>query len=71
MKKYDVKNIRTIAVMGHHGSGKTSFMESVLYDGFEVKRKDHSASNTTNQSVEGVLLNEQKGIAEFMELLNN
>lgn len=31
MKKYDIENIRTIAVMGHLGSGKTSFMESVLY----------------------------------------
>lgn len=31
MKQYDIENIRTIAVMGHLGSGKTSFMESVLY----------------------------------------
>ena len=30
MKQYDVENLRTIAVVGVPGSGKTSFMESVL-----------------------------------------
>jgi elongation factor G len=31
MKHYDIEKIRTIAVMGPQGSGKTSFMESVLH----------------------------------------
>ncbi|KFZ26762.1 MAG: Elongation factor G [Candidatus Izimaplasma bacterium HR2] len=49
MKKYDVKNIRTIAVMGHHGSGKTSFMESVLYvTGSKKKKGSVDDKNTTS-----------------------
>ncbi len=49
MKKYDVKNIRTIAVMGHHGSGKTSFMESVLYvTGAKDKKGSVDDKNTTS-----------------------
>ncbi len=49
MKKYDVKNIRTIAVMGHHGSGKTSFMESVLYvTGAKEKKGSVDDKNTTS-----------------------
>ncbi len=31
MKKYDIDRIRTIAVTGHLGSGKTSFTESALF----------------------------------------
>ncbi len=31
MKLYDIEHLRTIAVVGNPGSGKTSFMESVLY----------------------------------------
>jgi len=49
MKKYDVNNIRTIAVMGHHGSGKTSFMESVLYvTGATEKKGCVDDKNTTS-----------------------
>ena len=49
MKKYDVENIRTIAVMGHHGSGKTSFMESVLYvTGSKKKKGSVDDKNTTS-----------------------
>ena len=31
MKQYDIEHLRTIAVIGHPGAGKTSFMESLLY----------------------------------------
>jgi len=31
MKQYDVNQMRTVAVVGHSGTGKTSFVESVLY----------------------------------------
>ncbi len=31
MKRYETKDIRNIAVMGHLGAGKTSFIESTLY----------------------------------------
>lgn len=49
MKKYKVENIRTIAVMGHLGSGKTSFMESVLYvTGAKEKKGSVEEKNTTS-----------------------
>lgn len=47
MKQYDIKNIRTIAVMGHHGSGKTSFMESVLYVTGAKNKKGSVEDGTT------------------------
>ncbi len=31
MKNYDTKHLRTVAVIGHPSSGKTSFLESMLY----------------------------------------
>ncbi|MCF7926948.1 MAG: elongation factor G [Candidatus Izimaplasma sp.] len=31
MKQYDVENLRSVTVIGHQGSGKTSLMESILY----------------------------------------
>ncbi|MFK5883087.1 MAG: elongation factor G [Candidatus Izemoplasma sp.] len=49
MKHYDIGNIRTIAVMGHHGSGKTSFMESVLHvTGSKVQKGSIEEKNTTS-----------------------
>ncbi len=49
MKKYEVDNIRTIAVLGHLGTGKTSFMESVLFlTGAKEKKGSVEEKNTTS-----------------------
>lgn len=49
MKKYAVENIRTIAVIGQPGSGKTSLMESVLYvTGSKEKKGSVKDKNTTS-----------------------
>ncbi len=49
MKQYNIEHLRTIAVIGHPGSGKTSFMESVLYlTGAKSKKGNVTDKNTTS-----------------------
>ena len=49
MKQYDIEHLRTIAVIGHPGSGKTSFMESMLYvTGAKIKKGKVDDKNTTS-----------------------
>ncbi|MGS0973575.1 MAG: elongation factor G [Candidatus Izemoplasmataceae bacterium] len=49
MKQYDIKHIRTIAVMGHLGSGKTSLMESILHvTGAKEKKGSVEEKSTTS-----------------------
>ncbi len=49
MKQYDIDRIRSIAVLGYLGSGKTSFMESVLYiTGAKEKKGTVEEKNTTS-----------------------
>ncbi len=49
MKNYNVDKLRAIAVVGAPGSGKTSFMESVLYvTGAKNKKGDVSRKDTTS-----------------------
>ncbi len=49
MKKYDIEHLRTIAVVGNPGSGKTSFMESVLYvTGTKTKKGRVEDKSTTS-----------------------
>ena len=56
MKQYDVENLRTVAVVGVPGAGKTSFMESVLYvTGTKDKKGRVEEKNTTSD-----FLNEEK-----------
>ncbi len=48
MKQYTVDKMRTVAVLGHSGSGKTTFMESVLYlSGTKSKKGSVESKNTT------------------------
>ena len=49
MKQYDVEHLRALAVVGAPGSGKTSFMESVLYvTGAKEKKGDVEHKTTTS-----------------------
>ncbi len=53
MKGYDVEKLRTIAVTGHLGSGKTTFMESLLHISGEKKTKGSvEEKNTTSDYLE-------------------
>jgi elongation factor G len=49
MKQYDIEHLRTVAVVGAPGSGKTSFMESVLnVTGVKDKKGTVEQKNTTS-----------------------
>jgi elongation factor G len=49
MRQYDVEHLRALAVVGAPGSGKTSFIESVLYvTGAKDKKGDVEHKNTTS-----------------------
>ena len=49
MKQYNVEHLRALAVVGAPGSGKTTFMESVLYvTGAKEKKGDVEHKNTTS-----------------------
>ena len=49
MKQYDIEHLRTIAVVGNPGSGKTSFMESVLHvTGTKSKKGTVEGKDTTS-----------------------
>jgi len=49
MKQYDIEHLRALAVVGAPGSGKTSFMESVLYvTGAKEKKGNVDKKDTTS-----------------------
>ncbi|PAT02205.1 elongation factor G [Candidatus Izimaplasma bacterium ZiA1] len=56
MKQYDIEHLRTIALIGHHGSGKTSFMESLLHVTGAKETKGSIEEKTTTSDY----LNEEK-----------
>lgn len=47
MKVYEAKNIRNIALLGHAGSGKTSFAEAMLFNAGVINRRGNVEDNNT------------------------
>ncbi|MCI5839702.1 MAG: elongation factor G [Peptoniphilaceae bacterium] len=47
MKKYETKNIRNLALVGHSGSGKTSITESILFKTSVIDRVGKVTSGNT------------------------
>ena len=47
MKVYDPKDIRNVAVFGHAGAGKTTFIESVLFDYGVINRRGNVEDHNT------------------------
>jgi elongation factor G len=52
MKKYDVKSIRNICLVGHGGSGKTSIAEAMLFDSGLTTRLGSVLDETSNFDTE-------------------
>lgn len=49
MKQYEVNRMRTVAVVGHSGTGKTSFVESALFlSGSKAKKGTVESKSTTS-----------------------
>lgn len=47
MKNYNSKRIKTVALVGHSGSGKTSLMEAMLYKSGAIKKLGNIDQGTT------------------------
>ncbi|TDT51240.1 elongation factor G [Fonticella tunisiensis] len=47
MKEYKVENVRTIGIIGHGGTGKTSLTEAILFDTKETDRIGRVEDGTT------------------------
>lgn len=62
MKQYDVNQMRTVAVVGHSGTGKTSFLESVLY---LTGTKSEKGTVETHSTTSDYLPEEHEKIASF------
>ena len=43
----ETKNVRNIALLGHSGSGKTSFAETILFEAGEIKRRGTVEAGST------------------------
>jgi elongation factor G len=62
MKQYEINRMRTVAVVGHSGTGKTSFVESALFlSGTKAKKGTIETKSTTSD----YLAEEHNKLASF------
>jgi len=52
MKNVEPKNIRNISIVGHGGTGKTTLVESILFNCGEISRKGSTEKGTTTTDFE-------------------
>ncbi len=62
MQSYEGKNIRNIAVMGHSGSGKTAFIEAVLFKAGVTDRWGKAAEGNTVCDYDGEEIKRQMSV---------
>ena len=65
---FDTKNIRNITLLGHSGSGKTSFAECMLYEAKELKRIGTVDGNSTTSDHTNI--EQEKGNSIFSTLMH-
>ncbi len=59
---YDAKNIRNVVLLGHSGSGKTSFVECMLYEAKAIPRRGKIEDNNTTSDFTQIEQNRKSSI---------
>ncbi len=67
MKVYEPKNIRNLALVGHAGTGKTSFAEALLYKSGAINRRGSVEDNNTVSDFNE--LEQEKGSSVFSSVM--
>ena len=62
------KNLRNVVLLGHSGSGKTSFAETMLYESGAIKRRGTVESNSTVSDF--TLIEHERGNSIFSTLMH-
>lgn len=65
---FETENIRNVVLLGHSGSGKTSFAECMLFEGDEIKRIGSISNNTTTSDFTNI--EQDKGNSIFSTLMH-
>jgi len=65
---YDTKNIRNAVLLGHPGSGKTTFAECMLFEAGTISRRGHSTEGNTVSDYTD--LEKERGNSIFSSLMH-
>jgi elongation factor G len=65
---YETRNIRNIVLLGHSGSGKTTFAESMLYEAKAITRRGTVSDGTTVSDFTNI--EQERGSSLFSTLLH-
>jgi elongation factor G len=68
MAAYDTSKIRNVVLVGHSGSGKTTFAETMLYEAKAINRRGSIADGNTQSDY--TALEQQRGHSLFASLLH-
>jgi elongation factor G len=68
MAAYDTSKIRNVVLVGHSGSGKTTFAETMLYEAKAITRRGSVADGNTQSDY--TALEQQRGHSLFASLLH-
>jgi elongation factor G len=65
---YDTKNIRNVVLLGHSGSGKTTFSETMLFEAGALNRRGTVEDNTTTSDYTNI--EQERGNSIFSSLMH-
>lgn len=65
---YDAKNIRNVVLLGHSGSGKTSFVECMLYESKAIQRRGKIEDGNTTSDFTAI--EQSRGNSIFSTLMH-